>query len=91
MQLCGFGPIAAAARAGNLISRYQPERVLLVGIAGTFDAIRYPVGSAHRFTQTCCDGIGVGHWRLIYKLLHNWDGINLRVLMPSLRLVTHCR
>lgn len=60
MQLCGFGPIAAAARAGNLISRYQPERVLLVGIAGTFDAIRYPVGSAHRFTQTCCDGIGVG-------------------------------
>ena len=60
IQLCGFGPIAAAARASNLISRYQPDRVLLIGIAGTFDAQRYPVGSAHRFTQTRCDGIGVG-------------------------------
>ena len=60
MQLCGFGPIAAAARAGNLISRYQPDRVLLIGIAGTFDVQHFPVGSAHRFTQTCCDGIGVG-------------------------------
>ena len=60
MQLCGFGPIAAAARAGYLISRYQPDRVLLIGIAGTFDAKRYPVGSAHRFTQTKCDGVGVG-------------------------------
>ena len=27
-QLCGFGPIAAAARAGALIARYHPERVL---------------------------------------------------------------
>ena len=60
IQLCGFGPIAAAARASNLIARYQPDRVLLIGIAGTFDAQRYPVGSAHRFTQTRCDGIGVG-------------------------------
>ncbi len=60
MQLCGFGPIAAAARAGNLISRYQPDRVLLIGIAGTFDAKSYPVGSAHRFTQTRCDGVGIG-------------------------------
>ena len=60
IQLCGFGPIAAAARASNLISRYQPDRVLLIGIAGTFDAQRYPVGSAHRFTKTRCDGIGIG-------------------------------
>jgi len=60
MQLCGFGPIAAAARASNLISRYQPARVLLIGIAGTFDVNHCPVGSAHRFTQTRCDGIGVG-------------------------------
>ena len=60
IQLCGFGPIAAAARASNLISRYQPDRVLLIGIAGTFDTQCYPVGSAHRFTQTRCDGIGIG-------------------------------
>jgi|TARA_B110000495_G_scaffold203248_1_gene226124 futalosine hydrolase len=60
LQLCGFGPIAAAARASNLISRYQPERVLLIGIAGTFDANRYPIGSAQRFTRTVCYGVGVG-------------------------------
>jgi len=60
LQLCGFGPIAAAARASSLISRYQPERVLLIGIAGTFDVKRTPIGSAQRFTQTVCYGVGVG-------------------------------
>lgn len=59
-QLCGFGPIAAAARAGALIARYKPERVLLVGIAGSFDTERYPLGTACRFDQVTCTGIGVG-------------------------------
>lgn len=59
-QLCGFGPIAAAARAAALISRYKPERVLLLGIAGSFDVQRYPVGSACRFDRVASYGIGVG-------------------------------
>lgn len=59
-QLCGFGPIAAAARASALIARYKPERVLLVGIAGSFDTERYPLGTACRFDQVTCLGIGVG-------------------------------
>ncbi|MGI9470168.1 MAG: futalosine hydrolase [Rubripirellula sp.] len=60
MQLCGFGPIAAAARASSLIARYKPERVMLVGIAGTFSSERCPIGTAQRFEKTTCYGIGVG-------------------------------
>lgn len=59
-QLCGFGPIAAAARAGALIARYQPERVLLLGIAGSFDPEQYPLGTAWRFDKVTCFGIGIG-------------------------------
>lgn len=59
-QLCGFGPIAAAARASALISRYKPQRVMLIGIAGSFDSDRYPVGMACRFDRVVCSGIGVG-------------------------------
>jgi futalosine hydrolase len=59
-QLCGFGPIAAAARAAALISRYKPERVMLVGIAGGFDIEQHPIGTAYRFDQVACSGIGVG-------------------------------
>jgi futalosine hydrolase len=59
-QLCGFGVVAAATRAAALISRYRPERVLLIGIAGSFDTRRWPVGGACRFDRVACCGIGVG-------------------------------
>ncbi len=59
-QLCGFGPIAAAARAAALIARYQPSRVLLIGIAGSFYPERNLIGTACRFDEVVCDGIGVG-------------------------------
>lgn len=58
-QLCGFGPISAAARTGALLSRYKPERVILVGIAGTYSD-RLSIGSAGRFDSVACDGVGVG-------------------------------
>ena len=60
VQRCGFGPIAAAARCAALLARYQPERVLLIGIGGTFVPERHPVGSACRFEQVVCYGVGVG-------------------------------
>ncbi|MBM82492.1 MAG: hypothetical protein CMJ78_18155 [Planctomycetaceae bacterium] len=34
IELCGFGVIASASRSAFLIEKYQPNRVLLVGIAG---------------------------------------------------------
>ncbi len=60
LQLCGFGPIAAAARTGTLIARHNPERVILLGIAGTFDSVCFPIGTAHVFDQVVCFGVGIG-------------------------------
>lgn len=60
LQVCGFGAIAAAARTGLLIARYRPQRVLLIGIAGGYEISKTPLGSAVRFEQVACHGIGVG-------------------------------
>ena len=59
-ELCGFGPVAAAARAASLIARHKAERVVLTGIAGTFDSTRLSVGTAAVFLRVAMHGIGVG-------------------------------
>jgi len=59
VELCGFGPVAAAARTSLLVARYRPERVVLVGIAGRLDD-RLALAAAYRFEQVACFGIGVG-------------------------------
>lgn len=58
VTICGFGPIAAAARTAALIVQHQPEHVLLVGIAGSYRQLA--VGKAYRFSSVGCYGIGVG-------------------------------
>jgi futalosine hydrolase len=57
--LCGFGPVAAAARAAQLLAEHKPERVLLVGIAGRLDD-QLAVGDAYRFDRVACYGVGAG-------------------------------
>ncbi len=59
-ELCGFGPVAAAARAASQIARHTPARVILTGIAGTFDPTGLPVGTAAVFPQVALHGVGVG-------------------------------
>ena len=59
-ELCGFGPVAAAARARDAIAAHEPERVVLVGIAGTFDPGGLPVGTAAVFPSVLMHGVGVG-------------------------------
>ncbi len=59
VELCGFGPVVAAARAAQLIAEHRPERVLLVGIAGRF-AGRLAIGQAYAFERVACHGIGAG-------------------------------
>lgn len=59
VELCGFGPVVAAARAAQLIAEHRPERVLLVGIAGRF-ADRLAIGQAYAFERVACHGIGAG-------------------------------
>ena len=59
-ELCGFGPVAAAARASALIARHAPAHVILTGIAGTFDPTALPVGTATVFARVAMHGVGVG-------------------------------
>lgn len=59
IQLCGFGPIAAAARTSQLIAKHRPAAVVLIGIAGALSD-RVSVGSAYEFSTVFCDGIGIG-------------------------------
>ncbi len=59
-EVCGFGPVAAGARTAQLLSRIRPRRVILVGIAGTYDERRLPVGEATTFDEVVLDGVGAG-------------------------------
>jgi len=59
LVLCGFGPIAAAARTAQLVDRHNPASVILVGIAGSYSD-RLAVGSATTFDSVACYGIGAG-------------------------------
>jgi futalosine hydrolase len=60
VELCGFGPVAAAARAGALLERLRPRRVLLLGIAGAYDESEHPPGTALAFERVAVEGIGAG-------------------------------
>jgi futalosine hydrolase len=59
VALCGFGPVAAAARTAQLLAEHAPERVLLVGIAGRV-AECLAVGAAYHFDRVACFGVGAG-------------------------------
>jgi len=59
VELCGFGLVAAAAQSAGAIAKHQPERVLLLGIAGGYGA-RVSVGEATLIDAVLCDGVGVG-------------------------------
>lgn len=60
VAICGFGPVAAAARAMQLLLEHRPRRALLVGVAGTYDARELPVGAAACFAAAAIDGVGAG-------------------------------
>lgn len=61
-QICGFGPIAAAAKTMQLLAQQNPDRVVLLGIAGTYQHLtgKHPVATATQFDNIFCDGVGVG-------------------------------
>jgi len=59
VELCGFGLVAAAARAMQLIALHRPSRVILIGIAGSLEP-SIQVGTAVEFGSVAVDGIGVG-------------------------------
>ncbi len=59
VELCGFGPVAAAARTAQLLAEWRPQLVCLVGIAGAIDP-RLTLGRAYAFSAVACDGVGAG-------------------------------
>ena len=59
IRVCGFGLAVAGIRATQWITRLRPNRVVLVGIAGSL-VDRLAVGRAYWFQATQCWGIGVG-------------------------------
>ncbi len=59
IELCGFGPVVAAARTAALVAAHRPERVLLVGIAGAY-AEGLAIGTAAAFGAVGCYGVGAG-------------------------------
>lgn len=56
VELCGFGPIAAAATTSRWLANNDYDAVMLVGIAGTYGEIA--VGDACTFTSVAIDDLG---------------------------------
>lgn len=56
-ERCGFGPVAAAARTASILARVRPARVLLLGIAGSYDTASFPIGSAVLHSRVEIDGL----------------------------------
>ncbi len=59
VEVLGFGPIAAAARTAWLIGEHRPQRMFLLGIAGSYSS-DLPVGTATQFQKVGCYGVGIG-------------------------------
>ena len=74
LALCGFGPVAAAARTAALLAELRPERVLLCGVAGTYDPARLAVGGASAFGRVAVDGIGAGGASAAALGFPHWPG-----------------
>jgi futalosine hydrolase len=59
IQLCGFGPVLSGIIAARLLAQYNPEQVLLAGIAGSLDP-KLVSGDCLEFDEVLCYGIGSG-------------------------------
>ena len=58
VRVCGLGPIVAAAESARCVQALRPARVLLVGIAGSYDLQAAPLGSAHFLQRVRCFEVG---------------------------------
>ncbi|QEG39785.1 futalosine hydrolase [Roseimaritima ulvae] len=59
IELCGFGPVAAAATTARLLQQHSVSQVLLLGIAGRYTS-QLEIGAAYHFESVTQYGIGVG-------------------------------
>ena len=79
VEIVGFGPIAAAARAAALVAETRPERVVLIGIAGSHGS-GLAVGEAAWFGDVALDGVGAGEGSSLLLPsnlgLPQWQGVD---------------
>lgn len=57
--LCGFGPAAAGALSALALARERPRGCLLLGLVGSYDTRRLPVGALMAATQVSFPDLGV--------------------------------
>ena len=60
LELCGFGLARAGVGAMHAIARHRPQRVVLAGVAGSYDAELAPIGAVLAPALVRCHGLGVG-------------------------------
>lgn len=58
--LTGFGLAAAGTLTARHLGALRPKQCLLVGIAGSLDTVRAPIGDVFAVSSVGSDGIGVG-------------------------------
>ncbi|HZI36428.1 MAG TPA: hypothetical protein VFD61_11810 [Gaiellales bacterium] len=61
LELCGFGLARAGVGAMHAIARHRPQRVVLAGVAGSYDADLAPIGAVLAPGLVRCHGVGVGN------------------------------
>lgn len=78
IELCGFGPIASAARTSQLLGMQRYHHVFLVGIAGSYLSHSLTVGQAYLFERVRCHGIGVGSGATYQSAEHlGWNQLEI--------------
>lgn len=90
-EICGFGPVAAAARTAQLLARDGADLVLLAGIAGAYFEERIvPLGSAIWCEEVTLDGVGAGEGdaflsvdQLGFPLVHDDEGASVATTLPA--------
>ncbi|HEV7279375.1 MAG TPA: futalosine hydrolase [Pirellulaceae bacterium] len=90
-EICGFGPVAAAARTAQLLARDGADLVLLAGIAGAYLEERIvPLGSALWCEEVTLYGIGAGEGdaflsvdQLGFPLVHDDEGTSIATTLPA--------
>lgn len=86
VETVGFGPVAAAARAAALIAETRPERVVLIGIAGSHGS-GLAVGEAAWFGDVALDGVGAGEGSSLLLPsamgLPQWEGVDEHLTLAS--------
>lgn len=66
LAACGVGPVNAALAAGRLLERHAPRGVILVGIAGSFDTVRHPLGSVRLIVEEIWPEYGIAGARGVH-------------------------